>query len=64
MSEKIPNKCPLINRCVEYMSEGAFESVCFTESWVDCPLAQTIARRMGYVKLPREWIKELGIDES
>lgn len=59
MSEKdIPYECPLIDGCIEHVSEETFENVCDCAEWIICERAKDLAKRMGFLKKPREWAKE------
>ena len=63
MSKKIPDKCPLINSCVAYIDVDTFDILCDSEAWIGCDRARDLAKRLGFLKKPREWAKEVKKEE-
>jgi len=51
--QKIPNKCPLINKCTQHVLETEFKSMCNSRSWVFCEFAAKRTKR--YRKPPYFW---------
>lgn len=64
MRKEIPKKCPLLNGCFEYVDKDTFEILCDNDGWITCIRAKYLAKRMGFLKKPREWIKELDEDKD
>ena len=58
---RVPEKCPLIEKCMELVDEDEFRTMCLSSMWVYCEAAKEGA--LKYKKRPVEWEKE-GVKEE
>jgi len=50
--------CKKISTCEDYVSEKEFLHFCYSQDWIYCPHCEKLAKDLGYLKQPRDWLKE------
>ena len=53
--QEIPNNCPLVDTCKQYLTYEEYDYGCCNNGWVFCNYANSAAKK--YKKKPKEWVK-------
>jgi len=63
MEEKnrVPEKCPLIDKCMELVFKEEYEDMCLTSLWAYCEAAKDEV--LKYKKRPVDWKNKGGKEE-
>jgi len=60
---KIPERCPLVQKCEELVDESWFQYRCNSRDWIYCLPPRVREQAEKYYKKPREWLRKIHEEE-